>query len=647
MSSPIEIPHSPWTTALVLAIAPILYLAWRTLRRGEFPSSAVAVATPGLALAFWLVGCHTIGYASGSFRWGLWLGTTLPALLGCALYAASWRGRRPERILPRLTLDADTRWMLLGAGVTTALVSPFAFGWMFHDEVYLQGHQAIAAQIQNGIYPPRNLSFGEVELRYHYGFNTWTAAIGAVLRVPIPLAIDLATLVSWFLCWCLVWRLGQRLAGVRLGAVAAPLVLFSGGIPALCDTAVPDCTYCPGVSWCGVDGALINPPVLSYFFQHPWTLGLPLGLTAVLLYGSRPRVTAAYFVATGGLLLALAWSQFVFFLCTLGALWAAEAWTRAPDRGRAWWGATSTAGIVLALASVTGAWFARGAGEGLGVVFSPGVTETAGGTLRWLLATHGVVLLGGWSGFRHHPDRSAPVAIWVLGSLAVVMLFAHAHTWDIVKFSLVAQLGLTLGLGVTLVHWVNTSRERWRVMAAAAVCLLCVGSSLSFGWALFQAGDTELRFPRHAKVLSEHDAAAVSWLRPRVAPGELVVRTALDAALGYAQWGGLPQVWMDGQLARVRAFGITTDRIAQRQRLLVSWPAQMAPYAAESVRWLVLGPNDARLLAHTRAWEAEGRARERARFGALRVFEIAPEAFSEPAPPLHVAAGVAPPARGR
>ena len=52
-----------------------------------------------------------------------------------------------------------------------------ALGWAFHDEQLYTGHTGIISQIQNGHYPPRHMTFPELEYRYHYGFDLAGAAV--------------------------------------------------------------------------------------------------------------------------------------------------------------------------------------------------------------------------------------------------------------------------------------------------------------------------------------------------------------------------------------------------------------------------------------------------------------------------------------
>src|SRR5262249_28264587 len=152
-------------------------------------------------------------------------------------------------------------------------LAPTAIGWWFHDEIPSTGHLSMTSQIENGTYPPRHLTFPELELRYHYGFNLLAAAVASMLRLKVDNAIDVVTLLAWGYSWCLAWAIGEGLVGLGWGAATAAVVLFGGGMPVV-SSAKTLAWRLTGFSAVGSDN--LNAPIVSYFFQHPWTLGIPL-----------------------------------------------------------------------------------------------------------------------------------------------------------------------------------------------------------------------------------------------------------------------------------------------------------------------------------------------------------------------------------
>lgn len=178
--------------------------------------------TPALGFAFWLVLIHGLSLLLGNFPAGLAGATVLAGVGGYAIWW--WRGRGSSFGAPGGSLGSRRLW--LGVAVSMGLVAPLAFGWAFHDELFFTGHMSITAQLQNGQYPPRHLSFPAFELRYHYGFNVLAALLTGLTRVSIPTAIDLLTVGAFGYTWLLFWLLGERLIAPRWGDVTAAVVLL-------------------------------------------------------------------------------------------------------------------------------------------------------------------------------------------------------------------------------------------------------------------------------------------------------------------------------------------------------------------------------------------------------------------------------------
>jgi hypothetical protein len=125
---------------------------------------------------------------------------------------------------------------------------------------------------------------------------------------------------------------------------------------------------------------------------------------------------------------------------------------------------------------------------------------------------------------------------------------------------------------------------------------------------------------RGPEVLSPADAAAVSFLRRRIRAGELVYRSQ-QLSLGYAQWGGLPQPWIDWA---VWTHGYEPARLLARGELLGAQPADLEAWRRDGFRYFVLDdtPGDRRLQGHASAWIAAGKAKLVATFGAIQVIEV-------------------------
>ncbi|MFO0617592.1 MAG: hypothetical protein U0414_33670 [Polyangiaceae bacterium] len=624
----VPIPVSPALMLLWLAL-PGVWLAGRAIAREISRDRAVLAVLPiGLALALLVFAVHVASLLAGSLLVGLPVGTILVAAAGLAAeLSARRRGRRVE-----LEGEAPSRGMWMSAIASLALVVPMALRFHFHDEVLLTGHMSIASELENGVYPPRHLSFADFPLRYHYGFDVVSASIGMLTRLPVDRAIDAATIGLWALSWCLAWTLGERLVG-RSRAWLVPLVmLFGGGYPFGCTRSSDLLAVCGArqdPSHLHVD---FNAPFVSYFFQHPWSLGTPIALVALLLWSARRadeplRAGAPRLAALAAVLAILSMSQIVLFFALAPTLVVAE--SRAQGR---WTLRRGAAMLVVSVAAVAvayglGGFFARAPGlPNLPMSLHGGILDTVRGSIAWNANAFAVLLpLGIWGLFALR-DGQWLVLPLAAGALVVLNSVRYALSTDIVKFAALAILALGIPasarIGRLLPPWPWSGAWAWaRGLLAIALLVACVLESLIFAVAVaVRQHDFTSMLRAGPELFDEDDARVVSLLRARARAGDVVYR-ARPASLGYAQWGGLPQLNIDWGTV---AFGFPKERIEARRALATRPPSDPAAWRAEGVRWFVLddSPEDAPLRAHCDAWIASGIAEETAQVGHLHVVEL-------------------------
>lgn len=661
-----------------LLLPGVLVLAWALARGALGDRQSARVVTPGLALAVWLGLMHAVSYMSGSFLTGLKASTTTLGLCGYAMIAFClcqrgkifpqtlrndsvsacsttpqpfrfraltlrlWSGQvvnkgpgQPEPSVceaerfrslhgasARKSGDGRASWLyhLLPPLLATVLIAPMALGWAFHDEMFFTGHMSIASQILNDAYPPHHLTFPAVELRYHYGFSLLCAALSAVVRLPVESAIDISTLALWFYSWCLLRLLGDRLIAQGWGNVAAAVVLFGGGMEFF--SAPEDAPFVWNLLGLGIiDSAILNPPVVSYFFQHPWTVGLPIGLCLIALAereavgtsaGSHSRASLA--IAVFFLVQSLAICQAVLFASLGAAVLAAR-------RLKDGWALPVAILLAGAVSFKLGGMFAPYPGEaGSELVTRVGVAETLTGTLLWHVQTFGFMIPFGIAGF-FLLKRRLLFGLLLVGSLCVFNLLRHVHSWDIVKFAVLSSIVLSFIGTATLRHiwnWARSTLLKWVVTALAFTALTAGGIAFPVVFALDLPGIPETLYHRSSQTLSVDDVKAVEWLRSHVSQGELVYRR-FPMASGYAQSGGLPQVWVDRMAER---HGFSPTRIRRRLALLHTLPDQAESYLAEGIRWFVLDPDDLVLNRHAARWIAAGQAEVTAMFGHLTILRL-------------------------
>jgi hypothetical protein len=589
----------------------ILALGWLLARLVTKTQLLAALVAPVFALALWMESAHLTAYGLHSFYLGMWIVTPL---LGLAGYAGLWHARPSTRAFARLSRDKGTRWMLLTGLLVTALIAPVVLGAAFHDEIGVAGHLAMSSTIQNGTYPPRDLGFPEQALRYHHGYDLVCAMVSSIFRVNVSVAGDMVSLANWFNVWVLAWTIGRRLGGPWGGPVTSLTVLYGAGYPFFCPSQVKSPELgAQLLGFCTFDGMLRNSPVTSNFFQHPWTVGLPLSLCVLLVADVAPRGRARW-LAIGGFVAALGIGQVVMFASLAAALPVAEALRRKQDRLRSTGFTLLAVVAAVLLATHTGGFFAPGP-TGLELELHVGIARSASGSVEWMVRVFGLLLVFGIAG---HFLARRPSHVWgllALGGIVVLNTVRYKHTWDIVKFAVVTTVGLAVPSGVLIARAIGSKVVKWR--AGGGVALFAVTlSGLAFHAALlFRLPGVPPMYRRQPPGIAYDDANAAGWLRQHMPMSAAMYRNQ-GHYLGYAVWGGLPQAWFDE-----RAMGSIVGA-AERQKLLRTLPEESEPYRAQGVRFFVLEEGDGRLLQSAMHWVETGAAVDRATFGRLRVIEL-------------------------
>ncbi|MFO0590629.1 MAG: hypothetical protein U0441_24010 [Polyangiaceae bacterium] len=606
----VPIPFSYAFLAL-LGVLPAVWLLGRALAHVVSRDRAArSVLAFGIAFAAWLVGVHVASLSLHSLRRGLPVGTIVVGALGLA--AEHLRRKRAHLDQPEGL--PVSRWALISALLATASITALALRNHIHDEVGLNGHMAFAAEMQNGVYPPRYLAFPDTLLRYHYGFDIVTASLTAMLHVRIDQAIDVGTLGLFFLSWCLLFTLGERLIGRRAAWLVPLLALFAGSIPAICDR--PPATFVARiVEVCWVGKHYLNPPVVSYFFQHPWSIGVPVGATTLLVFTSkRPFNRWARLAVLVLCLAALSLSQITLFAGFLPAFFVAEIRGEkelSPMDGLKMLG---VALLSLGAAKLMGGFFVVQKGlPRLDFKVHMGFGDTLSETLRWNLQTFGLLLPLALIGFFRLKRDALVLGLVAAGSVLVCNAIRYTNSEDIMKFATAASIFLAVLSASALASlWPGASADArpawWRAVPVMASVLVTMLSGVVF--VFFVSGDWPTLFPflrSQPQEPSERDTAAIVWLRERLRPGDLMYRNSAHCD-SYAQWGGLPQ----GQIGwATKAFGFPEKRINERDRLLRQLtPQPPERYRKEGFRYLVLDDTETDEALRTAAeiWIAEGKA---------------------------------------
>ena len=617
-------PMPLFCSALVLAL-PGLYLLGRGLgRRFTSDRAVLGVLSPGIGLAAWLLGVHIAGSMSRSFPVGLWAGTIMPSAIGLGLHLATLTGWRRGVPSPGVSEPFRLEMYVLAVAMA-AMIIPAALGWCFHDEVLVSGHMSIASQISNGVYPPRNMTFPEFPYRYHYGFNLLCALVMAIFRLDVSWAIDVVGVVSWGYICCLLWVLGECLFGRSAGWPTALITMLGGRLPLGCPE--PTGGPSPAATWlgrCAVEGSWIAPPFVSNHFQHPWALGMPLGLCAILISMQRtkpfPRSEVWRLATLGMVLVAVSLSQVVMFACLLGAITVVE-WRSQGSVRRSLAILALGAGVLILARQLGGFFTPPPDGSALGIVLSGGIAPTLSASIRWNWESFGVLALLGIVGLALLPRERLLFGILACGSAIVLNLFKYTRTWDIVKFGNVLALCLGVGAGGLVYRVLRKHSATWVRALVLAGAMLAVWGGLAFlaAFAAKVRGIPPGGYPRKVEKPSPQDARAIEWLRLHASPEQLVYRQG-PAGLGYALWGGLPPAAFGWTTAR--QFGFGEQRLLEREYLQTVLPDAPGQFRHQHVDWFVTDQSNAALEELMERWIRRGEAIVRAEFPPVRIVEV-------------------------
>jgi hypothetical protein len=369
-----------------------------------------------------------------------------------------------------------------------------------------------------------------------------------------------------------------------------------------------------------------NPPLISYFFQHPWTLGFPLAVAALLVALENGEAGGRR-AALGLLVLCLANVQFVLFCALPPTLVAMEAFGGRPIAWRRAGHLALVLAVPMLLATQLGGFFARTPSPGgLTLELHPGIVGSSFGIFEWHVATYGVLLPLGVIGIAMARRLRVPLACLTVGGLAIINLVRYSYSADIRKFGILVSFALAVAAAFPLA-WLRARRG----LAARAlfVALLVLGTAGGFTfWGVLATrapGIPTLTFHERPFRLERADAECVAWLRSRVAADEIVYRNP-DYTNAYAFWGGFGQPWIDSMATR---FGFEPQRIEARQWLLEVHPDDPAAWARQGIVWFVLDPTDTVLRAHLGRWVEAGTARQVATFGDREIFRLEPWATAQ------------------
>jgi hypothetical protein len=627
----IENPQPLWLPILLFALPGIGILAY-ALNRALFPPDERPLCTiPAVAIVLGLLPTHVLALASGSLSFGLAAAWSMLGAGGYLWIARRWRGFGAFLSVAHAGL---ARRLGIAALATVPIVLPTVLA-NFYDEGHFNGHDAIIAHLQNGVYPPRYLYDPSLPLRYHYAFDLAGAIVTGLIRLRLDQAIDLLTLALWPCMFLLLWRVGEHVGGRRAGLFVALAVCFAGGWPLLT-------LFGPCVLY-ALNGSRINPPFILYYFQHPWSLGVPLFCLVVLQRAALPRLgnqtlgMAALVLS----LVMLSLAEVVLFVMTVAALGLAEAWRfiRRQDR---------IAGIVLLALAVSvlgakliGGFFVSGPFPPAGGIFGSGFSlnnlsdwDAPLGQLQWNLASFGILLVLGFIGLLWARQAKGFLMILSVLSLIIVNALRYEYSWDIVKFGTAGFITLAIGAGVALSNLAGWTRRRgWRTLYALLIVAVA-GQGVPYLFLVLYANynpkgrepfSMQMIRPYFSAAYPVHpdDARAVNFLRNHMSSTEILYR-AEGKSEPYAIWGGLPtqhSMYVERDHNNDE-YGLGEKKLEARRDLARISPDWLHRLVAQHVTWIVADADDAEIGAAVASPEGGQQPMLVVQFGKVRVFHI-------------------------
>jgi hypothetical protein len=629
----IDNPQPAWLPLLLLAL-PGIVLAAGFLNAAIFPTPGRPLCTiPAIGIVLALLPTHILAVLTGSLSIGLAVAWAMIALSGYAGILS-----RPSTVHSLFTSEhpGRARRLAIAALATLPIILPTIL-LNFHDEAYFNQHDAIIAHLQNGTYPPHYLYEPSLPFRYHYGFDLAAAIMTGLLRIRVDQAIDLLTLALWPLMFLLLWRVGEHFGGARAGLLVSLIVCFAGGAPAIAQIG----STCPH---CSANGLEVDPPFISYYFQHPWSIGVPIFCLAVLQRASLPLVRNK-FLGVSALVFSVAMlslCQVVLFVMTVAAFGLAELWSLARLRNRQSVLVLLGLAVSLLIAGGLGGFFVTGslppAGSGTPLIAGLQIRDFAAprsvlGQIQWDLASFGPLLIFGTAGLFRVRCGKVFLTMLTAPALIIVNVLRYQYTWDIVKFGTVSFIALAIGAGVALSDlwgWAD-NRVRKTVCVSLIGALLLQGLLYPFGQLTAYSSESRPRFSVQmirpyfsvAYPVDRDDAGAVSFLRTHMGASEIVYRR-IEKSEPYAIWGGLPtqaSVY-PADSGNNDQYGLGEAKFAARAQLAAVTQNWLDRLKAEHISWVVTDPDDIEINAILDRAESKGGVALLKQFGNVRVFHI-------------------------
>lgn len=456
-----------WTLLL-----PYFFLAWQSLGFFSWDCNwRRASLTLGLGGA-WLV-LLTMLSAPWTHSLGLSLALGAGAAAGLGLAFSRLSNSAPGSW--QLELSPAHLLLLAWLGFTAFMVARIAWRFDFHDQMRTQCHPAVVEAILRGNFPPHLQVFPEIPLKYHFAGDLLASIFAYCFGLPGFRAIDWLQILGWLSAGLCLYSACRELGMNRfLSLIGLHWALLAGGWLYLLKPllGISPAAAVGDYNWPDsyvVFQRYLNPGVISYFFQTPYCIGLPVFFTYLALLqkwlkqrGLLPLTICAVLLGAFSLI------HVTLFLgslgCTMAVLAGQSVFEKIPWR-RSLLECAAVSGAAVALALFLGGFFSRSPDYSSGLLafhWPPGYLRyaldagkyqpTAYQSFLWYLCTLGslviwgipVVSLAAFGLKKNYRPISLFLLCFALGSFAFPQFFYYRLSWDIIKWFTAFQLSLIL-----------------------------------------------------------------------------------------------------------------------------------------------------------------------------------------------------------
>ena len=244
--------------------------------------------------------------------------------------------------------------------------------------------------------------------------------------------------------------------------------------------------------------------------------------------------------------------------------------------------------------------------------------------IQWHIGSFGLLLPLGLIGLFWLRRLHKVIIFLIAGSLLVINIFEYRYSFDIIKFSTVAQIILAItSAGVLAKLW----DQKIFLARALSILLILIGTYVGFAFhGYLWAGKADWYFPAVWRTPLQNqvtidEGKAITWLRHNITAGDGVICPSTALAESCSIFGGFPQLWLHYFAAH---HGYNVDLITNRRKLIENKPVDCDAYANANIRWAIVSNTHSEWLDILAKCSDDGSAKPMAIFDQTLVYHLLP-----------------------